>query len=39
MDNSKGTANMIKVMEKRGKPVFTQRVWDYSQNDWMILEE
>ncbi len=33
IDNSKGTANMIKVMEKRGKPVFTQRVWDYSGND------
>jgi len=25
-DNSKGTANMIKVMEKKGKPVFIQQV-------------
>lgn len=38
-DNSRGTANMIKVMEKKGKPVFIQQVYDYSQNKWMILEE
>lgn len=25
-DNSKGTAGMIKVMEKKGKPVFIQQV-------------